>query len=71
MCKQERTVSIKIKAQGNVLEVYCNKRLKDKLTFKKGELDEVRFGILAKNLRFVIEDLQIKGGFDPEKLTKR
>ena len=36
--------------------------------FKKGELDSVRLGVTAKNIRFAITNIKIKGTVDPSKL---
>ena len=59
--KEERRVTIKLERKGDTLVVEANKRQVGSHTFAKGELDSVRVGLMARNIRFVVSPLRIKG----------
>lgn len=59
--KEERRVTIKVERKGDTLTVEANKRPVGTHVFAKGELDAVRIGLMARNIRFVVSPLRIKG----------
>jgi hypothetical protein len=64
----ERLVKFKWILKDGELTIRANGRKTDVRRFKKGELDTVKFGVMAKNIRFAITNLKIKGTVDPSKL---
>ncbi len=66
--KEEKLVTIEMAFKGKKLTVKCNGRKTDERTFKKGELNSVRFGLMARNTRLVLTDLKIVAEVDVSKL---
>ena len=58
--REERVVTFKVERVGDTLRVYCNRELITQREFEARELKELRFGILARNIRFVVSALSIE-----------
>ena len=69
--KEERKVKITMVRKGTLLTIKCNGVVSDKRNFKKGELDGIQVGLIARNIRMAITDWKIRGGIDTEKLLKK
>ena len=50
-----------IPGRGDTLRVYCNRELITQREFKARELKDMKFGLLARNIRFVVSSLSITG----------
>lgn len=68
--REERTVRTKITCKDDVVTVMCNGRKVDERRFKKGELSQVRFGLVARNIRVVVSELRLRGAVDVEELNR-
>jgi hypothetical protein len=68
LCREERTLRSTFSVRGNEVVVTCNSVESSRYTFQKNELRNMRFGIIARNLRFVLTDLSIRGGVDTARL---
>lgn len=66
--KEERMVRSRIQVRGDEVVVTCQGSESSRHTFDKGEARSVRFGILARNVRFVLRGLQLRGTVDASKL---
>ena len=65
--REERLVRMKFSYKGEKLTVTCNGRKTAEAEYRKGEL-RGQFGLIAKDVRFQITDLKIRGMIDREKL---
>ena len=59
--REERVVTFKVERRGDTLRVYCNRELITQREFKARELKDMKFGLLARNIRFVVSSLSITG----------
>lgn len=59
--REERRVAFKVERKGETLTLEVDRRPAGSHTFKKGELDGVRFSIVAQNIRFQLGPVRIKG----------
>ncbi|MCO5165387.1 MAG: hypothetical protein M9894_03340 [Planctomycetes bacterium] len=66
--KEERMVRSRIVVRGDEVVVTCQGSESSRHTFDKGELRSIRFGIIARNVRFVLRGLQLRGTVDASKL---
>ena len=68
--REERKVALKFSREGAELTIKCNGVVSDKRNVKKGELDGIQVGVMARNIRFAITDLQIEGVVDAQAVLK-
>lgn len=66
--KEERSVRSTFTVTGNDLVVRCQGSESGRHTFTKNELRSMRFGVIARNCRLVLTDLQLRGTVDTAKL---
>lgn len=66
--REERGVRSTFTVRGDELVVRCQGVETSRHTFTRGELRALRFGVLARNCRLVITDLQLRGEVDTRKL---
>lgn len=65
---ENRKCTIIMTRKGAELSVKINGQLTDKYEFRKGELDGIKFGVMARNVRFVLNEIRIEGVVDTSKL---
>ncbi len=64
---RERSFRCKIEVASGAVKVTANGRQVAEHTFAKDELERLRFGVLAQNMRLVLTDLRLRGRVDPGK----
>lgn len=64
---RERSFRCKLEVASGVAKVTVNGRQATEQAFKKDELERLRFGVLAQNMRLVLTDLRLRGRVDPGK----
>jgi hypothetical protein len=65
-----RVVELTFKRRGELLTITCDGRLTDRRSFKRGELDNLRIGLVAQNVRLAIYDWDITSAINERKLPK-
>lgn len=66
--KEERSVRSTFTVTGDELVVRCQGSETGRYTFTKNELRSMRVGVIARNCRLVLTDLQLRGTVDTAKL---